>query len=80
MKQMKKFFSTILHSWGSDTPQEVIWGLNDLLKWAKSKGFQTTLEFDDVCYYNDEPTQTKVSNDNETLVKELSDFFEENMK
>ena len=50
---MKKFFSTILYSWGSDTPQEVIWGLNDLLDWVKSKGFQTTLEFDDVCYYNE---------------------------
>jgi hypothetical protein len=50
------------------------------LNGAKSKGFQTTLEFDDVCSYSDEPTQTKVSNDNETLVKELSDFFEENMK
>ena len=31
---MKTFFSTILHSWGSDTPQEVIWGLNDLLEWG----------------------------------------------
>ena len=68
---MKTFFSTILHSWGSDTPQEVIWGLNDLLEWAKSKGFQTTLEFEE---------STSTQNDNETLVKELSDFFEEKMK
>ena len=69
---MKTFFSTILHSWGSDTPPEVIWGLNDLLTWAKSKGFKTHLWF--------EESTSSVQNDNETLVKELSDFFEENMK
>ena len=28
---MEKFFLTIMHSWGSDTPQEVFWGLNDYL-------------------------------------------------
>ena len=66
---MKTFFSTILYSWGSDTPPEVIWGLNNLLTWAKSKGFKTHLCFEE-----------SVQNDNETLVKELSDFFEEKMK
>lgn len=73
---MKQFFSTIMYSWGSDTPQEVIWGLNNLLKWAKSKGFQTTLEFDVVNAYDD-PQATQVHNDNETLVAELSKFFED---
>lgn len=24
---------TLLHSWSSDTPPEVIWGLNELLNW-----------------------------------------------
>ena len=34
---MEEFFLTIMHSWGSDTPQEVFWGLNDLVKWQKQK-------------------------------------------
>ena len=76
---MEKFFLTIMHSWGSDTPQEVFWGLNDLITWAKTKGFDNKgLFFDDPIAYNvdQEPT----INNNEQLVKELSDFFEENMK
>ena len=75
---MEQFFSTILYSWGSDTPQEVIWGLNDLLNFAKTKGFQTDLEFDVVNMYN-EPEATEVHNNNETLVKELSKFFEDKL-
>jgi len=31
---MKKFFETLLYSWGSDAPPEVIWALNDLLDYA----------------------------------------------
>jgi hypothetical protein len=75
---MKQFFLTIMYSWGSDTPQEVIWGLNDLLKFAKSKGFQTDLEFDVVNMY-DEPESTAVHNNNEILAKELSKFFEDKL-
>ena len=67
---MEKFFLTIMDSWSSDTPNEVI---NDLLIWAKSKGFQTHL------WFEESTTQGFVAN-NETLVKELSDFFEEKMK
>jgi hypothetical protein len=73
---MKQFFEGIMFYWGGDTPQEVIWALNDLLTWAKSKGFQTTLEFDVVNAYDD-PQATQVHNDNETLVAELTKFFEE---
>lgn len=73
---MKEFFSGIMSYWGGDTPQEVIWALNDLLVWAKSKGFQTTLVFDVVHAYG-EPKQTQVYKDNETLVKELTEFFHE---
>jgi hypothetical protein len=75
---MKKFFSTIMNSWGSDTPQEVIWSLNDLLEFAKSKGFQTDLEFGEVDAF-DEPEATEVHNNNETLVQELSKFFEDRL-
>ncbi len=77
---MEKFFLTIMHSWGSDTPQEVFWGLNDLITWAKTKGFDNKGLF-----FND-PIQVDVKdqgftiNDNEQLVKELSEFFEKNLK
>jgi hypothetical protein len=73
---MKQFFSGIMSYWGSDTPQEVIWALNDLLDWAKTRGFQTNLVFDVVNAY-DEPKQTQVYNDNQTLIEELTKFFEE---
>lgn len=78
---MKQFFSTLISSWGSDTPEEVFWALNDLLTWAKSKGFQTTLEFvvPDTCllYGSSSEYETQVNNDNQTLVEELTKFFEE---
>jgi hypothetical protein len=69
---MEKFFLTILHSWGSDTPQEVFWGLNDLIEYAKTKGFVTTNYFDDPLDYADTEPIHKV---NEQLIKELSEFF-----
>jgi hypothetical protein len=76
---MEKFFLTIMHSWGSDTPQEVFWGLNDLITWAKTKGFDNKgLFFDDPIGYNVD--QDKAHNDNEQLVKELSEFFENKLK
>ena len=73
---MKQFFSTLISSWGSDTPEEVFWALNDLLTWAKSKGFQTTLEFvvPDTPLMNEPESQV---DNNQTLVEELTKFFEE---
>lgn len=68
---MKQFFSSIMNSWGSDTPQEVFWALNDLLTWAKSKGFQTHLWFEDPIDGNQQ-----VDINNETLIEELTKFFE----
>lgn len=74
---MEKFFLTIMHSWGSDTPQEVFWGLNDLITWAKTKGFDNKgIWFNDPLEADEETT----NNDNEQLVKELSEFFENNLK
>lgn len=29
--------STLFHSWGCDTPSEVIWGANELLKWYEAE-------------------------------------------
>ena len=36
MKEKKLFIDaleTLLHSWGGDTPQEAVWGVNELLDW-----------------------------------------------
>jgi hypothetical protein len=68
---MEKFFLTILHSWGSDTPQEVFWALNDLIDFAKTKGFVTKDYFNDPLDGDEE----SVIETNEQLIKELSEFF-----
>lgn len=67
---MRNFFLSIMHSWGSDTPPEVIWSLNDLLEWAKSKGFNPS---ENVSFSEDNDSDYET---NELLVKELSDWFE----
>ncbi len=72
---MNKFFLTLLHSWGSDTPDEVFWALDDMLNWSKRKGFNTNLNFDNPIKYNSPQSEDIVKN-NEKLIKELSDFFE----
>lgn len=36
-----KWLTTLLYSWGSDTPQEVIWGINEMVQWLNEKhGFE----------------------------------------
>lgn len=40
MKNKEKFIaalSTLFHSWGSDTPEEVLWGCNELLDWFEEE-------------------------------------------
>ena len=70
---MEKFFETLISSWASDTPQEVFWALNDLLEYAKSRGFETDLLFEN-------PLDASDDNDavlnNEELVKKLAEFFD----
>jgi len=46
--EFKKAIGTLLHSWGSETPPEVIWGLNELVDWAETE-FGVTIDkrFDD---------------------------------
>ena len=35
------WLTTLLYSWGGDTPQEVIWGINGMIQWLNEKhGFQ----------------------------------------
>ncbi len=71
---MNKFFLSILHSWGSDTPSEVFWALNDLLTWAKTKGFKSEDIFEDPLELYDR--EEEIHTTNERLVKELSEWFE----
>lgn len=74
---MKEFFSTLLYSWGSDTPQEVYWALVDLVKFAKTRGFTSAVSgFDDPIQYSDEQDADKAHSDNEQLIDELTVFFE----
>jgi len=40
MKHKKEYLaslSTLLHSWGSDTPPEVFWGLNEQIEWLQKE-------------------------------------------
>jgi hypothetical protein len=51
MKEKELFIKTIrtlLYSWGSDTPPEAFWGLNDLLDWyEKEYGVSLDIRFDE---------------------------------
>lgn len=69
---MNEFFDTLLFSWGSDTPPEVFWSLQELLKYAKFKGFITELEFRNPMEAKDTEL---VINNNELLINKLSEFF-----
>ena len=72
---MEKFFLTLIHSWGSDTPSEVFWALNDLIKWAKEKGFTSSYQFDNPLDYEGQEENQVIEN-NEKLISELSNFFD----
>ena len=37
MEQDDNWIRTLLYSWGSETPVEVIWGLNEMVKWLNEK-------------------------------------------
>lgn len=65
---MKEALSTLLNSWGMDTPPEAIWGLNYILRWAIDKhGFVTDKMFEE-----EEPAEDH----NDNLAKELAEFIE----
>lgn len=70
---MKEFFSTLISSWGSDTPSEVFWALEDLVKYAKSKGFETDLFFQDPIETSD---NEEIVLNNEELIEKLTEFFD----
>ena len=54
-----------MHSCGSDAPQEVYWSLNDLLDWARTKGFKGAGSFNDPIASYD--TEEEYHNTNESL-------------
>jgi hypothetical protein len=42
-----KSLGTLFHSWGSDTPDEVYWGANELLDWyEKEFNLQLNIRFE----------------------------------
>jgi hypothetical protein len=42
-----KSLGTLFHSWGSDTPDEVFWGANELLDWyEKEFNLQLNIRFE----------------------------------
>jgi hypothetical protein len=76
---MIKFLNGLTSYWGSDTPQEVWWSLNDLIYFAKSIGFQTDKYFNDPLDFSTDEADSIVES-NELLKIELAKFFEEKLK
>ncbi len=36
-RQPLEWMETLLYSWGGDTPQEVYWGLNEMIVWLNTE-------------------------------------------
>ena len=47
--------STLLHSWGGDTPPEAIWAFNEIVDWVNSEyGFEID-QLDEGAIYDSDP-------------------------
>lgn len=45
---------TLYDSWGSDTPSEVVWGINKLLEWYESEyDVELNVELNEPLYYEE---------------------------
>jgi len=44
-EKIKNALGTLLYSWGSDTPNEVIWGLNELVQFFSEKYDTSLIDF-----------------------------------
>lgn len=44
-KLLEKAFSTLLYSWGGNTPSEAIWAFNELLKFVEKEYNINIVEF-----------------------------------
>lgn len=77
---MKEALLTLLYSWGSDTPAEVIWGLNEILQKAKDVGFVGSYpcfkEELDPCVKEAE----EVAISNSILAEQLGEFLDKKLK
>lgn len=61
---LRPAINTLLHSWGSDTPQEVFWGLNEMADIiSASTGIQPIYLPDPLNSEEDEEEYSKVYND-----------------
>lgn len=67
MKQLYSTFSHLLNDWGSDTPPEVIWSLNDLLQVLEE---EYNHSFNGKQFKEDDP-----NNDNDLLLEEIDKLF-----
>jgi hypothetical protein len=67
MKNKKQFLvsiNTLMYSWGSEAPAEVIWGLNELLDWLEDEyNMHIPMRFQ----------EDNVDNKNEELIQYLED-------
>jgi len=59
MKDKKKFMDavkTLLFSWGSDAPAEVVWGLNEMVEWLETEhNIKIDGRFEEYCELAHEP-------------------------
>ena len=68
-EQFIKIIENLYSNWGSDTPPEAIWALNDLILWLKSE-FDISIDgrFEEINYFNE--VEEDYDN-NQTVIKEL---------
>jgi len=60
-----QWLTDLLYSWGSDTPSEVIWGINAFIDYLNARyqiNIEYMIEFDD-------------SNHNQIIAKDISEFL-----
>lgn len=68
VKQFLKSLSTLFYSWGSDTPEEVYWGCNELLDWLES-------EYDIKLGIRFERDEETYESNYDEVVKKIDDIF-----
>lgn len=56
---LKEALSTLIHSWGGDTPQEAIWAYNELVDFLNAECYIELKHIEDVENYS----QTYTEND-----------------
>lgn len=73
---MKKAINTLLYSFGSEAPCEVIWGLNEMIEWLNEK-HKFSIDF------LEEPYSEKYESEDyneEKIINDISYAFEQLLK